>query len=169
MFGVGMLGGLAGGYASKIFPKRSPGTEGRSQGGAGELEIGETKITKGDEIVLKPKVREGMEKAFLESGDGHTYAEGIHEQGGWIKKDGEIIRWPEGTPSTIEIPNEIPKGVVARFHTHPYSPSERFEHIPSPNDFGNANSMKMPSFIIDRIGIMRVEPATKSFHNVILR
>lgn len=169
IFGAGMLGGLAGGYASKYSPRRSSGTEGRSQGSDSKLEIGETKITKGDEIVLKPKVREGMEKAFLESGDGKAYGDGIHEQGGWIKKDGEIIRWPEGTPSTIEIPNEIPKGVVARFHTHPYSRIERFEHMPSPNDFGNAKSLNMPSFIIDRIGIMRVEPATKSFHNVILR
>lgn len=126
-----------------------------------------------DAIVLDPRVRAEMERAFAESNDNLLPDADVREQGGWIVRlpNGEldVVRWPQGESLSIQ-PSPKPDNAVAEFHTHPYGNDVELIHSPSATDSMAVQAGGIPGFIIDRQSIMRIDAdRPMAFHDIVLR
>jgi len=175
LYGARLAGAAAGNIAgNSVVEKIQSGGEStalsKSQGGQSSGNSNGQSMS-GDEIAKNPRVRSQMEKAFKESKDNAVPEIDVRENGGWIKKGGQVERWPEGSSSGMD-PTPKPSGAIGSFHTHPYGNDVPLIHQPSMPDTIWNQEQGVPGFIIDRQSIMRIEPnciGTGCFHDVVTR
>ena len=166
-FGAGVAGALAAaGVMGAMRTKEQSlekSTSANKQGSANGVK------QPGDELVDDPNVKSAMQKSWAASTDGQST---VQEQGGWIVKDANgnlsVQKFSSAGTSGGISPYPRPSNSVGLFHTHPYSISEGFIHAPSTADISLTRSFGVPSFIIDRISIMRIDPYSQPnfYHDV---
>ncbi len=117
-----------------------------------------------DEITGNSKIRTSMDQAWQDSHANinntkdEAIANNTKEQGGWIKKDGEVIRWPDGIYNRSN-PSPMPtEGLAASFHAHPNLGSSWITD-PSPPDLVFVDATKVPGYVINKYGIIRIDPS----------
>ena len=182
-FAGGMTGAAIGNSmqnsSSAAGKEKFAGSEEKNGAGVGNNNLQSGSLP-GDEMIYDPNVLPEVENAFQQSGDLENSFANVHEQGGWIMEEPSgklsIQRWPQGSSGSIAIPSDRPNNAIGRFHTHPYGTMEGFVHGPSSADIyssmGVTNGLGniIPSFIIDRTSIMRVDSGNvNGYHELLIR
>jgi RHS repeat-associated protein len=120
-----------------------------------------------DPVISDANVRAEFDRAYKESNPGGTgpppyHSTNVREQGGWIfrREDGSllVVRVKEGDPLTIDLGPRTPKGAIANFHTHAQL---GMQQEPTRVDVRlTMNRYRVPSYVISRSYVYRIDPQT---------